>query len=169
MMIMPCRSAITALISQEFSSKNISAHYCRKHHNYQGLLGGGPTGRRKALKSLRIGLNIPSHHPRQICYQRQYNKRNNLYVGSFPRSKAGIHSWKKFAHTGIMSTFATNYPNLEIWENFNERHPWVTFKSGTQRELLPWRKYYEEQINNNLVKLIFSMFHRKQSIPAPRL
>jgi len=26
MMIMPCRSAITALIGQEFSSKNISAH-----------------------------------------------------------------------------------------------------------------------------------------------
>ena len=144
MMIKLCRSAIIALNMQEISLKNISAHYCRKHHNYQGLLGGGPTGRRKALKSLRTDLNTPSHHPRQICYQQQYNKRNNLCVGSFPRWKADIHSWKKFTHTGIMSTFAMNYPNLEIWENFNEWHPWVTFKSDTQRELLPWRKDYEE-------------------------
>lgn len=144
MIITPRGSAITVLVRQEISLKNILAHWCRKYHNHQGLPGDSPTGRRKALKSLRIGLNTPPPHLRQICYQRQYNKRNNLCVGSFPHSKAGIHSWKKFAHTGIMSTFATNYPNLEIWENFNEWHRWVTFKSGTQRELLPWRKDYEQ-------------------------
>ena len=67
---MPCRSAIKALIGQEFFIKEYIGALMSQASQLPGAIGGDPTGRRKALKSLRIDLNTPSPHPCQICYQR---------------------------------------------------------------------------------------------------